>query len=51
MMQLQFHKSDKIVIEFNVALIVTVDCPTHPDLDSLHQTQKCWTIQFLQLGI
>lgn len=51
MMQLQFHKTDKIVVDFNVTLIASVDCPTLSDLDALHQPQKRRTVQFFQFGI
>lgn len=51
MMQLQFHKSDKIVVYFNVTLIVPVDRPALSNLDALYQPQKRRAVQFLQLGV
>ena len=44
-MKLQFHKSDKIVVDFNIALIVVVDFPALSDLDALHQTQEGGAVQ------
>ena len=51
MIFLQFHKTDKIVVDFNVTLIVSIDHSALPDLDTLHQPQEGGTVQFLQSGI
>ncbi len=50
-MLLQLHKSDKIVVDFDVALIVSIDRPTFPDLDTLHQPKKGGAVQLFKLGI
>ena len=51
MILLQFHKTDKIVIDFNVTLIVPVDRPALSDLDALYQSQEGRAVQFLQSGV
>lgn len=50
-MFLQFHKTDKIVVDFNVTLIVPIDRLTLSDLNALYQPQKGRPVQFFQLGV